>query len=89
MSGFTTPCTVARYDFSEQSESKKWSIYRTTKLQGLNLDDFSAEQIWYSSQDGTKVPMFLVRHKLTPTDGTAPAYQYGKDNIFIEFVLDN
>ena len=78
MSGFTTPCTVARYDFSESDETKRWSIYRTTKLQGLKLDDFSAEQVWYESLDGTKIPMFLVRHKLTPRDGTAPAYQYGK-----------
>lgn len=78
MSGFTTPCTVARYDFSELDEAKRWSIYRTTKLQSLDLNDFSAEQVWYKSLDGTEIPMFLVRHKSTPTDGTAPAYQYGK-----------
>ncbi|KAI5122174.1 hypothetical protein M0805_007071 [Coniferiporia weirii] len=77
MSGFTTPCTVARYDFSEPDGERKWSIYRSTKLSGLDADDFTAEQVWYDSHDGTKVPMFVVRHKSTPTDGTAPAIQYG------------
>lgn len=77
LSGFTTPGTIARYDFTEANEEKKWSIYRTTKLNGLNPDDFSAEQVWYDGKDGTKVPMFIVRHKSTPTDGTAPALQYG------------
>ncbi|THH11283.1 hypothetical protein EW145_g767 [Phellinidium pouzarii] len=77
LSGFTTPCTVARYDFAEPDDERKWSIYRTTKLQGLKLEDFSAEQVWYDSHDGTKVPMFIVRHKSTPTDGSAPALQYG------------
>ena len=35
------------------------------------------KQVWYPSKDGTKVPMFIVRHKDTPFDGTAPVYQYG------------
>ena len=77
LSGFTTPSTVARYDFKEPDEDKKWSVYRTTKLKGLDAADFSAEQIWYNGKDGTKIPMFIVRHKSTPLDGSAPALQYG------------
>jgi prolyl oligopeptidase PreP (S9A serine peptidase family) len=34
-------------------------------------------QVWYEGKDGTKVPMFIVRHKSTEFDGTAPAIQYG------------
>ena len=34
-------------------------------------------QEWYESKDGTRVPMFIVRHKDTPFDGTAAAIQYG------------
>lgn len=34
-------------------------------------------KVWYTSNDGTKVPMFIVRHKDTKFDGTAPAIQYG------------
>lgn len=36
-----------------------------------------SKQVWYPSKDGTKVPMFIVRHKSTQFDGTAPAIQYG------------
>ncbi|KAI0786495.1 prolyl oligopeptidase [Abortiporus biennis] len=75
--GFTTPGIVCRYDFQVPEEDKRWSVYRKTLVQGLNPDDFSAAQVWYSSKDGTKIPMFIVRHKETPTDGTAPVIQYG------------
>ncbi|PIL36633.1 hypothetical protein GSI_00322 [Ganoderma sinense ZZ0214-1] len=77
LTGFTTPGLVAKYDFSVKEEDKRWSIYRTTLVSGLNPDDFTAEQVWYTSKDGTRVPMFIVRHKDTQFDGTAPALQYG------------
>ncbi|OBZ71845.1 Prolyl endopeptidase [Grifola frondosa] len=76
LTGFTNPGIVARYDFSEEEE-KRWSIWRSTLVSGLNPDDFLAEQVWYESKDGTKIPMFIVRHKDTKFDGTAPALQYG------------
>jgi len=75
--GFTTAGTVARYSFSEADETKRWSTYRTTKVKGLVPEDFNAEQVWYESKDGTKIPMFIVQHKSTPRDGSAPALQYG------------
>lgn len=45
LTGFTTPGLVAKYDFSVTEEDKRWSVYRTTHVSGLNLDDFSAEQV--------------------------------------------
>lgn len=51
-------------------------------MKGLNPDDFESEQVWYDSPDGTKIPMFIVRHKSTPLDGTAPAIQYGTAPFF-------
>ncbi|KAH0586963.1 hypothetical protein H2248_005791 [Termitomyces sp. 'cryptogamus'] len=76
MTSFNTPGTVARYDFTAHEE-QRWSIYRTTKVHGLDPNDFESQQIWYESKDGTQIPMFIVRHKTTPFDGTAPAIQYG------------
>ncbi|CDO74182.1 hypothetical protein BN946_scf185043.g234 [Trametes cinnabarina] len=77
LTGFTNPGIVARYNFEEKDEDKRWSIYRTTLVSGLDPNDFSAEQVWYNSKDGTRVPMFIVRHKDTEFDGTAAALQYG------------
>lgn len=76
LTGFTTPGTVGQYRF-DAGLKDGWRIVRTTDVKGLNADDFISEQVWYESKDGTKVPMFIVRHKETPLDGTAPAIQYG------------
>lgn len=82
MTGFTNPGIIGRFDVDDfnatGSVESAWSIYRTTNVKGLQPDEFTAEQVWYESKDGTKVPMFIVRHKSTKTDGTAPALQYGE-----------
>nr|ACQ65797.1 prolyl oligopeptidase [Conocybe apala] len=77
MSGFTSPSTVGRYNFQIPEEENRWSIFRAAKIKNLNPNDFEASQVWYKSKDGTNVPMFIVRHKSTQFDGTAPALQYG------------
>lgn len=82
MTGFTNPGIIGRLDVNEfnatASLDSSWSIYHTTHVKGFRPDEFSAEQVWYESKDGTKVPMFIVRHKTTKTDGSAPAIQYGE-----------
>ncbi|KAH9978264.1 prolyl oligopeptidase [Lactifluus volemus] len=81
LTGFDTPGVAARYDFAESSGGKEdgtWKVWRQTKVGGLaGGSGFLVDQIWYRSKDGTKIPMFVVRHKDTPLDGTAPAIQYG------------
>ncbi|KAH7907477.1 prolyl oligopeptidase [Hygrophoropsis aurantiaca] len=83
LTGFTNPGIVARYDLHGQTKfddgevKERWSVWRETQLKGLKADEFVAEQVWYESKDGTKVPMFIVRHTSTKLDGTAPAIQYG------------
>jgi prolyl oligopeptidase len=81
LTGFDTPGVAARYDFVEPvggTAHGTWKVWRETKVGGLaGGGGFLVDQIWYQSKDGTKVPMFVVRHKDTPLDGTAPAIQYG------------
>ncbi|KAI6114866.1 prolyl oligopeptidase [Pisolithus croceorrhizus] len=77
LTGFTNPGIIGRYNLSEPDDGKKWSTYRTTHVKGLKADEFTAEQVWYESKDGTRIPMFIVRHESTKRDGTAPAIQYG------------
>lgn len=40
-------------------------------------DDFIIEHVFYTSNDGTRVPMYVARHKSTKLDGNNPALMYG------------
>jgi prolyl oligopeptidase len=47
MTGFTTPGIIARYDFGQRDEEKRWSIYQTTSVSGLDPTNFIAEQVGF------------------------------------------
>ena len=51
----------------------------------IKTDDFVSEQLFATSKDGTKVPMFVLRHKDTKLDGTAKTiiYGYGGFNVSV------
>lgn len=40
-------------------------------------DHYVQERRWATADDGTRVPVSLVRHRDTPVDGTAPGLLYG------------
>jgi prolyl oligopeptidase len=77
-SSFTFPTTIYKLDLA----SGKSEVFRQPKVD-FNPDDFKVEQVWYTSKDGTKVPMFLVRGKDVQPDFTNPTmlYGYGGFNI--------
>ena len=70
---FLYPASVYSYDI-HSGESK---LYSSTEIEGFNPEDYITEQVFYTSADGTRVPMFTVRHKDTKPDGTNPVYLYG------------
>ncbi len=72
-SSFVYPSALYKYDIAS-GESK---LYHQTEIEGLNPDDYVTEQVFYASSDGTRVPMFTVRHKDVKPDGTNPVYLYG------------
>ena len=86
LTGFTTPLMIGKYVFPKIAPSSaaparngaEWSIWRRTPIEGIVPEEFIAEQIWYNSKDGTRIPMFIVRHRNTKLDGTAGVIQYGK-----------
>ena len=75
---FTTPATIYRYDVTS-GQSKIW---RKPALK-YKPEDYETSQVFYTSKDGTKVPMFLSHKKGLKRDGQNPTllYGYGGFNI--------
>ena len=69
---FTTPNTIYRYDMS----SGQSSIYRQPVVD-IDPAAFETRQQFFTSKDGTRVPMFIVSKKGLKFDGTNPTYLYG------------
>ncbi len=69
---FTTPSTIYRYDLV----SGKSSIFRQPQVD-FDPDKYETKQVFYSSKDGTKVPMFITYKKGLKLDGNNPTYLYG------------
>lgn len=44
---------------------------------GVDLTRYTSERIWATAPDGARVPVDIVRHVDTPSDGTAPGAVYG------------
>ena len=79
--GFTSfvyPTTIFKYDI-EKNES---TVFRAPAVD-FNPEDFVTEQVFVTSKDGTKVPMFLTYKKTLQKDGKNPTllYGYGGFNI--------
>lgn len=72
-SSFTYPGTIYRYDVNTGESTE----YQTSAPQGFNPEDYVTEQVFFTSSDGTKVPMFLVYKKGLKKDGKNPVYLYG------------
>ena len=81
-SSFTTPPGVYRLDLS----SGKSSLWRQPETQGFVPADYETTQAFYTSKDGTRVPLFIASRKGTKLDGTNPTllYGYGGFNISME-----
>jgi prolyl oligopeptidase len=70
--GFTTPTTIYRLDL----KSGKSSVFRQPKVE-FKPSDYETRQVFYTSRDGTRVPMFITAKKGLKLDGSNPTYLYG------------
>jgi prolyl oligopeptidase len=76
--GYTEPSRQYRYDLA----TGETTLFRQTEL-SFDASPYVTEQVFYTSKDGTKIPMFLVHRKDMAMDGSHPTllYGYGGFNI--------
>lgn len=72
------PPTIYKYDIS----SGRSDLYKRSSAQ-FDPELFESKQVFYTSKDGTKVPMFITYKKGLKLDGNNPTmlYAYGGFNI--------
>jgi prolyl oligopeptidase len=77
---FLYPATIYRYDVN----TSKIEVFKKPVVD-FDPDAYQTEQMFYSSKDGTRVPMFLVHRKGLKLNGNNPAYLtgYGGFNVSI------
>jgi prolyl oligopeptidase len=75
------PPTIYRYDIATRASS----IFRAPRVPGYDASAFETKQVFYTSKDGTRIPMFLVHRKGLELDGTNPTllYGYGGFNVVL------
>ncbi len=72
-SSFTTPGAIYRYDLA----SGDVTLWKAATPAGIDPGDFDAKQIFYTSKDGTRVPMFIISKKGLQLNGANPTLLYG------------
>ena len=71
-SSFALPATIYSYDVSSHQSSQFFQVHVP-----VNSADFTVEQVWYPSKDGTRIPMFLMYKKGLQRNGTNPTFLTG------------
>jgi prolyl oligopeptidase len=77
---FTYPPTIYRHDLTDGSTD----IFRQPEYP-FDPEDYRVSQVFYTSADGTRVPMFIVHRADVVRDGSNPTYlyAYGGFNVSI------
>lgn len=80
-SSFVTPSTIHSYDVATQSSE----VYAAPKM-AFDPGQYETKQVFYTSKDGTKVPMFIVSKKGIELNGKNPTilYGYGGFNVSLK-----
>ncbi|HEU5069133.1 MAG TPA: prolyl oligopeptidase family serine peptidase [Verrucomicrobiae bacterium] len=69
---FTAPGTIYRYDLTTGEST----VFRQPRVD-FDADAYETRQVFYTSKDGTRVPMFIVSKRGLRLDGQNPTLLYG------------
>jgi prolyl oligopeptidase len=77
---FTVPPSIYRIDFKESNASELWA---RVDAPSIDPSAYEVNQVWFTSKDGTKVPMFVFHKKGLALNGKNPTVLtgYGGFNI--------
>ena len=85
---YVNPPTIYKLDIA----SGKTEVYKESKVQ-FKPDDFESKQVFFTSKDGTKIPMIITYKKGVELNGKNPCllYAYGGFSISITpyFITSN
>lgn len=73
LTSFTSPSTKYAYNLATGEST----LIGAPEINGVNLEDYVTEQVFYPSADGTKIPMFITYKKGLEKNGKNPVYLYG------------
>ncbi len=78
---YKTPSTIYRYD----AINGRYGEYKKPKIE-FNPEEYVSKQVFYTSKDGTKVPMIITHKASTKLDGKNPTilYGYGGFNVSLQ-----
>lgn len=70
---YLNPASIYRYDFVSNTVEPYFKV----EVPDFDADRFETRQVFYTSKDGTKVPMFITARKGIVLDGSHPTILYG------------
>jgi prolyl oligopeptidase len=70
---FNFPPTQYKYDIATQQST----VFREVQIPGFKTGDYDVKQVFFTSKDGTRVPMFLTHKKGLKLNGKNPTILYG------------
>jgi prolyl oligopeptidase len=70
---FNHPPAIFRYDIA----TRESSVFRQPEIPGFDPEAYEVKQVFVTSKDGTRVPMFLTHRKGITQTGDNPTLMYG------------
>jgi prolyl oligopeptidase len=80
---FTIPRNIYKFDMANRKRSL---LYQSSVP--VDISKFEIEQVWATSKDGTRVPMFLIHAKGIKADGSRPALLTGYGGFVLNITPD-
>lgn len=81
LTSFAIPTSIYAYNL----QTGKSALHFSTTIKDINLKEYETKQVFFTAEDGARIPMFITAKKGIVMDGNNPTllYGYGGFNIAI------